>query len=297
MGATSMYQYNKPVLVCKPVLTAFPPQHQLVQPGIESIMVPKPVSENPNYIASGKLMNKVAIITGGDSGIGRAAAIAFAKEGADVVIGYLRSYEQGDAYETQKRINEIGRNCLAFQGDVGDEDFCMYIVRQTINTFGHLDIVVNNAAVHYVQNSIEDISSEQLETTFRTNVFSNFYLVKAALPYLKNGSSIINTCSITAFEPYDISIDYSSTKGAILSFTRGLAKSLINRGIRVNAIAPGMTWTPLIPSSISAQDVEFFGRNRPLGKAAQPWEMAPSFVFLASEADSSYMTGQVIILT
>ena len=260
-------------------------------------MMPQPLSDNPEYIGSHKLQDKVAVITGGDSGIGRAVAIAYAKEGADVAIVYLCPYERNDALETQKHVEAIGMHCLVMEGDVGTEDFCTEVVRQTAKMFGHIDIVVNNAAVHYVQKSIENISSQQLEQTFRTNVFSYFYMIKAALPYLNKGSSIINTASVTAFEPYDLSIDYSSTKGAIMAFTRSLAKSLMDRRIRVNAVAPGMTWTPLIPSSISEQDVVLFGRNRPMGRAAQPVEIAPSFVFLASEADSSYMTGQVITVT
>jgi len=292
-----MYQNNSSVVICNTVPTAFPPQHQNFQPGIEEIMMPQPISENPEYIGSHKLQNKVAIITGGDSGIGRAIAIAYAKEGANVAIVYLCSYERNDALETQKRVEAIGQHCLTLEGDVGIENFCFEAVRQTANTFGHIDILVNNSAVHYVQNSIENISSEQLERTFRTNVFSYFYLAKATLPYLNKGSSIINTASVTAFEPYDLSIDYSATKGAIVAFTRSLAKSLIDRGIRVNAVAPGMTWTPLIVSSISEKDVVLFGRNRPMGRAAEPVEIAPSFVFLASEADSSYMTGQVITIT
>lgn len=292
-----MYQNNSPVVICQTIPTAFPPQHQNVQPGIESIMIPQPISENPEYIGSHKLQNKVAIITGGDSGIGRAVAIAYAKEGADVAIVYLRPYERDDALETQKLIEAIGQHCLTIEGDVGIEDFCMQAARQTANTFGHIDILVNNAAVHYVQKGIENISWQQLEKTFRTNIFSYFYFAKAVLPYLNKGSCIINTASVTAFEPYDLSIDYSATKGAIVAFTRSLAKSLIDRGIRVNAVAPGMTWTPIIPASLSEQDVVLFGRNRPMGRAAQPVEIAPSFVFLASESDSSYMTGQVITVT
>ena len=292
-----MFEYNSPVVICNTVPTAFPPQHQNVQPGIESIMVPQPVSDNPDYVGSHKLQNKVAIITGGDSGIGRAVAIAYAKEGANVSIVYLCPYERNDALETQKRVEAIGQHCLILEGDVGTEDFCIEAVMKTVNMFGHLDLVVNNAAVHYVQKSIESISVQQLEQTFRTNVFSCFYMIKAALPYLKRGSAIINTASVTAFEPYDLSIDYSSTKGAVVAFTRSLAKSFMERGIRVNAVAPGMTWTPLIPASISEQDVVLFGRNRPMGRAAQPAEIAPSFVFLASEADSSYMTGQIITVT
>lgn len=292
-----MYPFNYPVQICNTGETAFPPQHQDMQPGIESIMVPRPISEDPNYIGSGKLKHKVAVITGGDSGIGRAVAISFAKEGADIVIVYLAPYERGDAAETQKRVQEIGQHCLTLEGDVGNESFCAEVVRQTMSVYNRLDILVNNASVHYVQKMVENITAQQLETTFRTNILSNFYLVKAALPYLKAGCSIINTASVTAFEPYDLSIDYSATKGAVVSFTRSLAKSLMSRGIRVNAVAPGMTWTPLIPASIPAQDVVFFGRNRPMGRAAQPFEIAPSYVFLASETDSSYMTGQTIIIT
>jgi len=292
-----MNQYNPPVVLCNTIPTAFPPQHQNVQPGIESVMVPQPISESPDYIGSHKLQNKVAIITGGDSGIGRAVALAYAKEGADIAIVYLCSYERGDALETKKRVEEMGKHCLIIEGDVSSEDFCIQAVRQTANTFGHIDILVNNAAVHYVQKSIENISWQQLEKTFRTNIFSYFYFVKAVLPYFSKGSCIINTASVTAFEPYDLSIDYSATKGAIVAFTRSLAKSLMDREIRVNAVAPGMTWTPLIPASISEQDVVLFGRNRPMGRAAQPAEIAPSFVFLASELDSSYMTGQVITVT
>lgn len=269
----------------------FPPQHQKQHPGIESIMNPRPVSENLNYCGSGKLLNKAAIITGGDSGIGRAAAIAFAKEGADLVIPYFNEHD--DAQETKLRIEQIGRKCLLLSGDISEESFCQQIISQTIATFNHLDILVNNAAVQYTQNSIENITPAQLERTFRTNIFSFFYLSKAALPHLKKGSSIINTTSVTAYEGHEQLIDYASTKGAIVSFTRSLSQSLAGKGIRVNGVAPGPIWTPLIPSSFSSQHVATFGSNTPMGRAGQPAELAPSYVFLASE-DASYMTGQIL---
>ncbi len=269
----------------------FPPQHQEQHPGIESIMDPRPVSENLNYCGSGKLLNKIAIITGGDSGIGRAAAIAFAKEGADLVIPYFDEHD--DAQETKLRIEQIGRKCLLLSGDISEESFCHQIIAQTIATFNHLDILVNNAAVQYTQNSIEAITAAQLEKTFRTNIFSFFYLSKAALPHLKKGSCIINTTSVTAYEGHEQLIDYASTKGAIVSFTRSLSQSLAGKGIRVNGVAPGPIWTPLIPSSFSSQHVATFGNNTPMGRAGQPAELAPSYVFLASD-DASYMTGQIL---
>jgi len=295
----SYYPYKNGMCTpnCRPVPPAFPPQHQNVQPGIESIMVPAPVFEDPNYKGSGKLQNKVAVITGGDSGIGRATAVAFAKEGADIVVVYLRKYEEDDARKTQSRIKQLGRKCVLFQGDVRCIDYCKFVAQKTFSIFNRIDILVNNAGVHYVQNSIEDISAKQLEATFQTNIISYFYLTQAVLPYMKKGSAIINTASVTATEPYTLSIDYSSTKGAVVAFTRSLAKSLISRCIRVNSVSPGMTWTPIIPSSVSAHDVEYFGRSRPLGRAAQPYEIAPTYVFLASNTDSSYITGQEIVVT
>ncbi len=292
-----MYDWKYPVTTCKTVPVAFPPQHQNFHPGVESIMVPQPVSDNPLYHGSGKLKGRVAVITGGDSGIGRAVAIAFAKEGADCAIVYLSPQERVDAQQTMRLVQSIGRRIIAFEGDAGDEGFCMHVVEQTCKIMGRIDIIVNNAAVIYVKDSILDISPEQLMKTFRTNVFSYFYLVKAALPFLKRGSSIINTSSVTAFEPYAKSMDYSASKGAVVAFTRSLARSLIPYGIRVNTVAPGMTWTPFIPSSQNARDVMLFGRERPMGRAAQPEEIAPSYVFLASEIDSSYMTGQIITVT
>jgi NAD(P)-dependent dehydrogenase (short-subunit alcohol dehydrogenase family) len=268
-----------------------PPQHQDIQPGIESIMVPRPIFENPAYVGSGKLHGKVALITGGDSGIGRAVAIAFAKEGADVVIVYL--YEHSDAAETKAYVEQLGRRCLAIAADIRHSAYCNHIVEQTIQHFGKLDILVNNAGVQYPQKCLEDITDEQLEHTFRTNIFSFFYLTRAALPHMKRGSAIVNTTSITAYRGHDELIDYSSTKGAILTFTRSLSQNLIKRGIRVNAVAPGPIWTPLIPSSFSAEEVGNFGSEVPMDRPGQPFELAPAYVYLASD-DASYVTGQTI---
>lgn len=269
----------------------FPPQHQTQQPGIETQMTPNPKSINTNYIGSGKLAGKTAIITGGDSGIGRSVAIYFAKEGANIVIVYLN--EDNDAATTKELIEKEGQKCILLPGDIGDEAFCQSVIHQTIQTFGGLDILVNNAAEQHVQASLLDITAQQLEKTFRTNIFSMFYLTKAAIPYLKKGSSVINTASITAYKGHPKLIDYSSTKGAIISFTRALSNSIIKDGIRVNAVAPGPIWTPLIPSSFNEQDVAKFGSDTPMARAGQPEELAPAYVFLASE-DSSYMSGQVI---
>lgn len=269
----------------------FPPQHQNLQPGIESQMNPRPISINEHYLASGKLKNKVALISGGDSGIGRAVALAFAREGADLVITYLNEHD--DAAETKRMIEESGQECLTIPGDIGDESFCQQVVAQTISKFGQLDILVNNAAEQHVQTSIQHISAEQLEKTFRTNIFSYFHLSKAALPYLKSGSTIINTSSVTAYAGNEQLIDYSATKGAIVAFTRSLSLSLIKEGIRVNAVAPGPIWTPLIPASFSAQHVAQFGQNTPMERAGQPSEVAPCYVFLASQ-DSSYISGQTL---
>lgn len=272
-------------------INSFPPQHQDRQPGIESLMNPLPQSIKESYSAAGKLRDKVSIITGGDSGIGRAVAIAYAKEGADVVIVYLN--EHGDAEETKRQAEQAGCRCLLIAGNIGQEDFCQEIVKKTIETFGKLDIVVNNAAEQHPQDSLAKISSEQLERTFRTNIFSMFYLTKAALPYLKNGSSIINTASITAYKGNAQLLDYSATKGAIVTFTRSLSESLIGQGIRVNGVAPGPIWTPLIPSTFDSHQVAMFGTDTPMKRAGQPAELAPSYVFLASD-DSSYMSGQIL---
>jgi NAD(P)-dependent dehydrogenase (short-subunit alcohol dehydrogenase family) len=231
------------------------------------------------------------LITGGDSGIGRSVAILYAREGADVAIVYLN--EDTDARETKKLVELEGRKCLTIAGDIGDEQFCKQAVDETIKTFGHLDILVNNAAEQHPQESIENISAEQLERTFRTNIFSMFFLTKAALPHLKEGSVIINTTSVTAYKGSPQLLDYSATKGAIVAFTRSLSQGLVEKGIRVNGVAPGPIWTPLIPSTFPAEKVESFGAQVPMQRAGQPEEVAPSYVFLASD-DSTYMTGQIL---
>lgn len=271
--------------------TPFPPQHQDQQPGLESLMNPQPLYDNPNYKAAGKLLNKVAIITGGDSGIGRAVAVAFAKEGADVAIVYLNEHE--DAKLTKQKVEEKGRRCLAIAGDVGDEAFCNQIIEQTVKEFGKLDILVNNAAEQHVQNGLENITTQQFERTFRTNFYSVFFLTRAALPHLKMGSSIVNTASLTCYEGNEQLMDYAATKGAIVAFTRSLSKSLASKGIRVNGVAPGTVWTPLIPASFPAEQVANWGMKNPMKRSGQPQDLAPAYVYLASD-DSSYMTGQII---
>jgi len=268
-----------------------PPQHQYQQPGLEYEMNPLPISEDHDYKGSGKLKGKVALITGGDSGIGRAVAIAYAKEGSNVAISYLSEHQ--DAEETKRRVEETGQKCLLIPGDIGDEAFCTKIVEQVVQTFSGLDILVNNAAEQHPQPGIEYITSVQLERTFRTNIFAMFYLTKAALPYLKPGSCIVNTASITAYKGNEQLIDYSSTKGAVVTFTRSLSQSLVSKGIRVNAVAPGPIWTPLIPSTFTAEQVAMFGSDTPMKRAGQPEELAAGYVFLACD-DSSYMTGQML---
>lgn len=270
---------------------AFPPQHQAQQPGIESQMKPRPVFDDANYQPGDKLTGKVALISGGDSGIGRAVAIAFAKEGADVAIAYLN--EDADAKETKEYVEKTGRRCLLLSGDIGDEAFCRQAVDQTVKKLGQLDILVNNAGEQHVQTTLPNITAAQLEKTFRTNIFSCFYLTKAALTYLKAGAAIINTASVTAYAGNEKLIDYSATKGAIVAFTRSLSLALIKQGIRVNGVAPGPIWTPLIPASFSDEDIAKFGQDTPMQHAGQPFEVAPCYVFLAS-ADSAYMSGQIL---
>ncbi len=268
-----------------------PRQHQRRRPGREHEMKPRPKAEDEKHRGSGKLRDKVAIITGGDSGIGRAVAIAFAKEGAAVAIVYLE--EEKDANETRRLVEEHDGRCLMIPGDVGQEDFCRKAVERTIKEFGKIDILVNNAAEQHPQDSIEEITEKQLERTFRTNIFSFFFMVKAAMKRLRKGAAIINTTSVTAYKGSPHLLDYSSTKGAITAFTRSLSQALANKAIRVNAVAPGPIWTPLIPSTFPAEEVETFGSDVPLRRPGQPEEIAPSFVFLACD-DSSYMTGQVL---
>lgn len=254
-------------------------------------MKPRPEPIRSDYRGSGKLDGLAALITGGDSGIGRAVALAFAHEGADVAIVYLNEHD--DAKETARLVEETGRQCLTIAGDIGKETICQKAVAQTVKRFGRLDIVVNNAAEQHPQKSIANISSDQLEKTFRTNIFSYFYIVKAALPHLNPGAAIINTTSVTAYRGSPELLDYSSTKGAIVTFTRSLAMQLVEKKIRVNGVAPGPIWTPLIPATFEAKKVEQFGSDVPMARAGEPAEVAPAFVFLAS-SDSSYMTGQIL---
>ncbi|MGG6314605.1 SDR family oxidoreductase [Paenibacillus macerans] len=276
---------------CAEVPVVFPSQHQDRHPGREYLMEPRPISENPAYVGSGRLTNKVAIVTGGDSGIGRAVAIAFAKEGADVVIPYLE--EHRDAAETQRLVGRFGRQCLPIAADLREEGASRFVVETTLKTFGRLNVLVNNHGVQYHQNSIMDITREQLLNTFRTNILSFFDMTQASLPHMPAGSSIINTTSDTAFSGMANMIDYTATKGAIVSFTRSLSLSLADRGIRVNAVAPGPTWTPLIPSAFTAEEVRTFGTEVPLRRPGQPFELAPLYVLLASD-DASYISGQIL---
>jgi NAD(P)-dependent dehydrogenase (short-subunit alcohol dehydrogenase family) len=269
----------------------FPPQKQNQQPGIEAEMTPRPRFESHQYRGSGKLEGMIAVITGGDSGIGRSVAVHFAKEGADVAVMYLNEHQ--DAEETRRQVQEEGRRCILIAGDIGDEAFCKRAVEQVVEELGGLDILVNNAAEQHPQESIVDISAEQLERTFRTNIFSFFYMTKAALPHMKEGSVIINTTSVTAYRGSPQLVDYSATKGAIVAFTRSLSQALAEKKIRVNAVAPGPIWTPLIPASFSPERTASHGSNVPMERAGQPDEVAPSYVFLAS-SDSSYISGQVL---
>jgi NAD(P)-dependent dehydrogenase (short-subunit alcohol dehydrogenase family) len=267
-----------------------PRQSQHRQPGREAEMRPRPAYE-PRFRGSGRLAGKVAIVTGGDSGIGRAVAVTFAREGADVTIVYLE--EDEDAQETAAAIGREGRQCLAIAGDVAGEAFCRGVVDRTVERFGRLDLLVNNAAEQHEQPTIEEISEEQLTHTFKTNVFGYFFMTKAALPHLTAGSAIVNTTSVTAYKGSAHLLDYASTRGAIVAFTRSLSQQLVDRGIRVNGVAPGPIWTPLIPASFDEERVSQHGAGVPLGRPGQPNEVASCHLFLACE-DSSYMTGQIL---
>ncbi|HEX8167288.1 MAG TPA: SDR family oxidoreductase [Beijerinckiaceae bacterium] len=267
-----------------------PPQTQDRQPGRETEMHPRP-QYAPRYPGSGRLADKVALVTGGDSGIGRAVAVLFAREGADVAIMYLDEGE--DARETERLVKAEGRDCLAIAGDVGDAGFCEKAVEAVIDRFGRLDVLVNNAAEQHPQKDIGKITPEQIERTFRTNIFGYFYMTQAALPHLKSGAAIVNTTSVTAYRGSPELLDYSATKGAIVAFTRSLSKKLVEKGIRVNGVAPGPIWTPLIPSTFDKDKVASFGAQVPMKRPGQPNEVAPSFLFLACE-DSSYITGSVL---
>jgi NAD(P)-dependent dehydrogenase (short-subunit alcohol dehydrogenase family) len=272
----------------------FPPQHQ-AKPGIESKIRPRPQYKAPGYRGAGKLEDHAAIITGGDSGIGRAVAVLFAREGADVALVYL-PVEESDARTTRKAVEAEGRRAVLIPGDVQQSAFCAEAVERTLEAFGRLDIVVNNAAYQQHQASIEDITDEQLDRTFRTNIYGYFFMARAALPYLKAGSVIINTGSITGLEGSKQLLDYSATKGAIHAFTKSLAQNLVEKNIRVNCVSPGPVWTPLNPSDKTADKVARFGADTPMKRPAQPEEIAPAFVFFASNADSSYITGEVLTL-
>jgi len=261
------------------------------QPGLEADMQIKPEYIRPGYQGSGKLEGKVAVISGGDSGIGRAVSVHFAKEGADVAILYLNEHE--DAEETKNLVEQEGRKCISIAGDIGSPSYCEAAVAQVLDAFGKIDILINNAGEQHPQEHFIDITAEQIERTFKTNIFGMMHLTKAVLPNLKEGSAIVNTSSITAYKGNDALIDYSSTKGAITTFTRSLSQELAEQGIRVNAVAPGPIWTPLIPSTFDAEKVKTFGQEVPLKRPGQPKELAPAYVYLASE-DASYVTGQTI---
>jgi NAD(P)-dependent dehydrogenase (short-subunit alcohol dehydrogenase family) len=273
------------------VRTTRPPQKQSRQPGIEAEMHPRPIADDPKHRGSGKLRDRIALISGGDSGIGRAVAVAFAREGADVAVVYFDEHK--DAAETKRLVEAEGRRCITIAGDIARESFCRRAVERTAKVFGRIDVLVNNAAVQYPQDSIEKITAEQLERTFRVNIFSMFSMTSAALAHMPKGGAIINTTSVTAYRGSKDLIDYAATKGAIVAFTRSLAGSLIDRGIRVNAVAPGPIWTPLIVASFDEKKVSTFGSDSPMKRPGEPEEVAPSYVFLACD-DASYMTGQVL---
>jgi NAD(P)-dependent dehydrogenase (short-subunit alcohol dehydrogenase family) len=271
-----------------------PPQHQR-KPGQEHKLKPKPRYEAPHYAGAGKLQDKVALITGGDSGIGRAVAVLFAREGADVAFTFLKPEKQ-DANETKRAVEAEGRRAYPMMGDVRDADVCREFVEETIEKFGKLDILVNNAAFQQHQESLEELTEEQWDQTFKTNIYGYFHMTKAALPHLEEGSAIVNTGSITGLEGSKELLDYASTKGAIHAFTKSLAQNLVERGIRVNCVAPGPVWTPLNPADKEPKDVAEFGADTPFKRPAQPEEIAPAYVYFASEIDSSYVTGEILTL-
>jgi NAD(P)-dependent dehydrogenase (short-subunit alcohol dehydrogenase family) len=275
-------------------MSPLPAQHQR-KPGIEAKLEPRPRYEAPLYAGAGKLKEKVALITGGDSGIGRAVAVLFAREGADVAFTFLKE-EKEDAEETQRAIEAEGQRAFAIAGDVSNPKFCKKLVEQTVKEFGKLNILVNNAAFQQHQPGLEEVTEEQWDRTFKTNIYGYFFMTKAALPHLKEGSAIVNTGSITGLEGSKELLDYASTKGAIHAFTKSLAQNLVERGIRVNCVSPGPVWTPLNPSDQKPDDVAKFGADTPMKRPAQPEEIAPAFVYFASEVDSSYVTGEVLTL-
>lgn len=268
------------------------PEQHLAKPGLEAELEVRPQFEAPTYRGADKLKGLAALITGGDSGIGRAVAVLYAREGADVAIVYLD--EDEDAEETRRAVEAEGRRCILIPGDVGDSSFCEAAVEHVVSEFGKLDILVNNAAFQESEVSIEDITDRQLEATFRTNIFGYFYMARAALRHMKRGAAIINTGSVTGEQGQKDLLDYSSTKGAIHAFTKSLSQQVINRGIRVNAVAPGPVWTPLNPADSEAEEVKNFGAGVPMKRPAQPEEIAPAYVFLAADSDSSYITGDVL---
>jgi NAD(P)-dependent dehydrogenase (short-subunit alcohol dehydrogenase family) len=272
----------------------FPAQHQ-ERPGIEQKMTPRPEYQGKNYRPAGKLDGRVAIITGGDSGIGRSVAYLFAREGADVVIIHLPE-EDADARELRDEIRKLGRRALTIAGDVKDPEFCRRAVKQTIEMFGQLDVLVNNAAYQRRKESIEEITDEEWDRTFRTNIYGYFYMARAALTYMARGAAIVNTGSITGLEGNKSLLDYSATKGAIHAFTKSLAQSLVDKGIRVNCVSPGPVWTPLNVADLPADKAGKQGESTPMGRPAQPDEIAPAYVFFASQGDSSYITGEVLTL-
>ncbi len=289
-----MFSYHNFVVVKKCIMEkpkSFPPQHQSVQPGKETKMRPQPEYIRKNYMGSNKLAGKVALITGGDSGIGRSVAVHFAREGADIAIVYHS--EDEDAQFTKKLVEDEGQQCLVISGDLKKEKFCRDIVAKAVKKFGKLNILVNNAAVHFPEDEVKEITKENLLETFETNIFPFFYTSQEALKHLKKGDTIINTSSVTAYRGSEHLVDYSSTKGAIVSFTRSMAQQLVDKGIRVNGVAPGPIWTPLIPASFDKKEVAQFGKKTPMKRAGQPSEVGPAYVFLACE-DSSYITGQII---